>query len=143
MEYNGRMKQRDGQAMLTAVLSISGAILGATAIAGFLMIYQLRASTDSENSAKAVFAADAGVQWTLFNYYCSAEGRCPNVIPGYADYPTSLFSNGASMQVTCSDANGNSSDCSDASTTISAVSLGASSNSRRAFALMFTTSTNP
>jgi hypothetical protein len=139
------MKQRNwrsGQAMLTAVLSISGVILGATTIAGFLMLYQLRAATDSENSAKAIFAADSGVEWTLFDYYCGQANppRC-SLGPG-ADYPTSSFSNGVSFQVTCSDANGNSSVCSNTSTTVSAISLGLSSESRRAFALMFSTSTN-
>ena len=133
---------RSGQAMLTAVLSISGAILGATAVAGFLMLYQLRASTDSENSAKAIFAADSGVEWTLFDYYCGSEGRCPDVVPGAGDYPSSTFSNGATVAVMCSDANGTSSVCSDATDTVSAITIGSSLNSRRAFALMFTTSTN-
>ncbi len=130
--------------MLTAVLSISGAILGATAVAGFLMLYQLRASTDSENSAKAIFAADSGVEWTLFDFYCAQEGRCPNVEAGISDYPTSTFSNGATVVVTCYDGNGDPSICSDASTTVSATTLGSSLNSRRAFALMLTngTSTN-
>lgn len=137
------MKKRDwrsGQAMLTAVLSISGAILGATTVAGFLMLYQLRASTDSENSAKAIFAADSGVEWTLFNYYCAGDGRCT---AGQGDYPSSSFSNGASVMVTCYDINDATSTCNDTSSTISATSLGTSLNSRRAFALMFTTSTNP
>jgi hypothetical protein len=128
--------------MLTAVLSISGAILGATAVAGFLMLYQLRASTDSENSAKAIFAADSGVEWTLFDFYCTQEARCPNVEEGIGDYPTSTFSNGATVAVTCYDANGDPSICSDASTTISATTLGSSLNSRRAFALMLTNSTS-
>ena len=141
-----RMKRRDrrsGQAMLTAVLSISGAILGATTVAGFLMLYQLRASTDSENSAKAIFAADSGVEWTLFDYYCGTDGRCPNNTYPSSDYPTSSFSNSVSFQVTCLDINGNSSACNDTSTTVTATALGLSSNSRRAFALMFGTSTNP
>lgn len=139
-----QQRRRSGQAMLTAVLSISGAILGATTVAGFLMLYQLRASNDSQNSAKAIFAADSGVEWTLFDYYCGNDGRCPSNVYPAADYSSStlLFSNGASFQVTCSDANGNISACNNASTTVSAISLGLSSESRRAFALMFSTSTN-
>lgn len=135
------MQQQNGQAMLTAVMSISGAILGATAVAGFLMLYQLRASTDSENSAKAIFAADSGVEWTLFNYYCSqaVPPRCSG-----GGYPTSPLANGATFQVTCYDAGGNAlASCNDTTTTASAVSLGLSANSRRAFALTFSTSTNP
>jgi hypothetical protein len=137
-----KKNKRSGQAMLTAVLTISGAILGATTVAGFLMVYQLRASTDSENSAKAVFAADSGVEWSLFDYYCGVgtiSQRCP-VLTG--EQPSSSFSNGAKAVVTCSDANDNQTLCSDASDTVSAVSLGSSLNSRRAFAVMLTDSTS-
>ena len=134
---------RSGQATLTAVLSISGAVLGATTVAGFLMLYQLRAATDSENSAKAIFAADSGVEWALFNHYCAQEGRCS--LASGESYATSTFSNGVSAVVTCSDATGATSTCGDATDTVSAISLGLSVNSRRAFELMLTsgTSTNP
>lgn len=142
MEDMKKNRRRSGQAMLAAVLSISGAILGATTVAGFLTLYQLRAANDSENSAKAIFAADSGVEWTLFDYYCGGDGRCS----GYpaADYATSSFANGVSFQVTCYDADDNAlSGCNNQSTTASAISLGLSENSRRAFALTFSTSTNP
>ncbi len=60
-----------GQAMLLTILTLGGAILGATTIAGLLMIYQLRQTTDSENSARAIFAADAGVECSLYDYFQS------------------------------------------------------------------------
>jgi hypothetical protein len=137
---------RSGQAMLIAVLSMGGAILGATTVAGFLMLYQIRATTDSENSAKALFAADAGVEWTLFDYYCNSTNppaQCPAT--GGMDVPSTTFSNGASFVAECSDINGNPTACSDASDTVSAITIGTSMNSRRAFALGLSTatSTNP
>jgi len=63
------MKTRKGQAMILAVLSLGGAMLGATTIAGLLMLYQLREVSDSANSAKAILAADAGVEWSEYSYF--------------------------------------------------------------------------
>ena len=144
--------RRSGQAMLIAVLSLGGAILGATAVAGLLTLYQLRAANDSQNSAKAIFAADSGVEWTLFDYYCANEGRCSGGAPdgGQVTIPASSLpsfvgGNGASLSVACTDLNGDPSVCSDASTTVSGVAVGASSNSKRAFAvtLVGATTTDP
>jgi hypothetical protein len=138
--------------MLIAVLSLGGAILGATAVAGLLTLYQLRAANDSQNSAKAIFAADSGVEWTLFDYYCTNEGRCPGGVSdgGQVTIPVSSLpsftgGSGATISVACTDINGDPSVCSDASTTISAVTIGSSSNSKRAFAvtLVGATSTDP
>ncbi len=42
-------------------------MLGATAIAGFLITIQLQQAGDVINSAKAVFAADAGVNCALYH----------------------------------------------------------------------------
>jgi hypothetical protein len=131
--------KRSGQAMLIAVLSLGGAILGATAIAGFLTLYQIRTTTDSANSAKAIFAADSGVEWAQFNYYCSTDmpSRCPGVTPGVNDYPTSSFSNGVVVSVDCYDtyaASGSSTVCSDPAT-LAAISTGISMDSERAFFL--------
>jgi len=141
--------RRSGQAMLIAVLSLGGAILGATTVAGLLTLYQLRAANDSQNSAKAIFAADSGVEWTLFDYYCGRAGRCVAGAPddGQIKPPASSlpsFVNGATISIACVDANGASSPCSDASTT-EAVTVGASGNVKRAFAvqLVGATSTDP
>ena len=135
--------RRSGQAMLIAVLSLGGAILGATAIAGFLTLYQIRTTTDSANSAKAIFAADSGTQWVLYNYYCTTDtppagGRCPIIIPGvWNEYPASPFSNTASVVVNCYNtfaASGPTSTCSDP-TIVAAISTGRSLGSARAFFL--------
>lgn len=55
--------------MLLSVLVISGTILGATTIAGLLMLYQLRQATNISFSQQALFAADAGIEWELFKLF--------------------------------------------------------------------------
>jgi len=139
--------------MLVAVLSLGGAILGATTVAGLLTLYQIRATTDTENSAKAIFAADAGAEWVRFDHYCStdvdpssANGYRCEIIPGESDYdlPTSTFSgNGVTMQINCysnTSASGATVSCSDTSM-IAAITSGISFGSERAFYTSFSTST--
>lgn len=92
----GFVLKTKGQVMLLTVLSIGGTILGASTIAGLLMVYQIRSATDFTNSAKAIFAADTGIEWAQYNYFnptSSAELSLP------------LFSNGSSVLVTCYDVN--------------------------------------
>lgn len=116
---------RSGQAMLIAVLSLGGAILGATAIAGFLTLYQIRTTADTENSAKAIFAADAGVEWAQYDYFTGTNT------------PQPTFTNGASVTINCyNGASGLSATtpCNDPSTQ-SAISTGVSLSSERAFFL--------
>jgi hypothetical protein len=62
---------RKGQVMLLSVLIISGAILGTTAIAGLLMLFQVRQATNITLSMQALFAADTGVEWELFKLFKS------------------------------------------------------------------------
>lgn len=75
--------------MILAVLALGGAILGATTIAGLLMTYQIRQTTDAANSAKAIFAADMGLECGLYNRF--KGGSCPLV---------GILSNGATYEVT-------------------------------------------
>src|SRR3989338_10873566 len=79
-------KNMRGQIMLLTVLALSGTILGATTIAGLLMVYQIRQSNDIVNSTKAIFAADAGLEWRLYKFFkfdsqackdCPDGGACP------------------------------------------------------------------
>jgi len=60
-----------GQVMILAAMSLSGVILAATTIAGVLMTYQIRHAANLESSAKAVFAADAGVECALYDIFKS------------------------------------------------------------------------
>lgn len=126
--------------MLIAVLSLGGAILGATTVAGLLMLYQIRATTDTTNSAKVIFAADAGTEWALFDHYCGsatpercdnlqvASGAADNALPSFAD-PTTI------IQVNCYGnyaTTGATTTCSNASTVV-AISSGIANGSERAF----------
>jgi hypothetical protein len=126
---------RSGQAMLIAVLALGGAILGATSIAGLLTLYQIRSTTDSENSAKAIFAADTGVNWALDDYFQSSTA---------GTMPATLQFSGATINVTCYDVNESSTPCdgSGATPPLTAISEGASLGSRRAFLLQFAGATS-
>ncbi len=55
--------------MLLTVLIVSGTILGATTIAGMLMLYQLRQATNFGQSLQALFAADSGLEWKLYQLF--------------------------------------------------------------------------
>lgn len=52
--------------MLLSAVLIGGSILAATSIAGYLMLLQIRQSTDIANSGKAITAASSGVDWALY-----------------------------------------------------------------------------
>ena len=129
-------ESRSGQAMLIAVLSLGGAILGATTVAGLLTLYQLRAANDSENSSKAIFAADSGAEWVLFDYYCglTTPARCSGEVPLPGDVPGTLSASKATVSGSCSDVDGNPTLCSDVNTT-DAITIGKASKSSRAFAV--------
>ncbi len=114
--------------MIIATLSLGGAILAATAIAGFLMLYTIRSASDSMNSAKAIFAADAGVNWALYSYFNPPAGNLP------------IFNNGATGPVFCNDATGATVAC-DQATAVSAISKGVAVGSNRAFFLNITGAT--
>ncbi len=120
---------RTGQAMLIAVLALGGAVLGATTIAGFLMAYQIRQTTDFTNSAKAIFAADAGTEWALYNYFVNSST------------PMFALSNGATTTVTCVDDAGGNVACGD-STAAQAISRGFAADAARAFLATFGNATN-
>lgn len=141
---------RSGQAMLIAVLSLGGAILGATTVAGLLTLYQIRATTDSANSAKAIFAADAGIEWAQFDHYCTTDflpdgsTRCPSVNAGASDYPSPTFQgSGAVITASCYkdySAQGTATTtCSDPGI-LSVISGGVANVSERAFYISFSSS---
>lgn len=76
--------------MLITVLFLSGSILGATTIAGLLTLYQLRQSANASDSAKALFAADSGLEWELYKHYRDES------------YPEPVMENGAVFRTTVS-----------------------------------------
>ena len=74
------MHNAKGQVMLLTVLIVSGTILGATTIAGLLMVYQIRQATNFGESLQALFAADTGLEWQLYRKFQKM------------DYPEPIFS---------------------------------------------------
>ena len=61
--------------MILTVLIVSGTILGATTIAGILMLNQIRQATNVEHSLQAIFAADAGLEWELYNNFVGSYDK--------------------------------------------------------------------
>ncbi len=122
------LKPRKGQAMLLAVLAMGGIILGATAIGGFLMIHQIRQTTTAEHSAEAIFAADAGLERGLYQYFkvfgCDSAPTSSICISGSTPLSDSL-SNGSSYAGTLTVGNKQ------------ILSRGTAVNARRALLLLF------
>lgn len=118
---------RSGQAMILAVLALGGTILGATTIAGLLMTYQIRQATDFQNSAKSIFAADAGIEWSLYSYF------------QLASIPQPTFGNQASVVATCYDSStpANVVGCNDIVNAAYVISKGTAGDTKRAFLLQF------
>lgn len=92
--YKLHATRRSGQVMIITILVLGGAILSATTIAGLLMLYQIRQTTDIANSGKAIYAADAGIEWSLYNWFCTISGK------GVCDVSKPSFSNRANFEVT-------------------------------------------
>lgn len=63
-------------------------MLGVTTIAGFITLQKIRTATDIVDSTKAIYAADAGIEWWLYKTYAS-QGDV--ILPN--------FTNGASVSV--------------------------------------------
>jgi hypothetical protein len=118
---------RSGQAMLLAVLTLGATMLAVTTIAGLLMVYQIRQVTAFGSSAQAVFAADAGAEWSLYNYF-QQSGQSETVLPA--------FINSATVSAACYDASGNPTSCT-ATTSVYAISKGSAGNTKRAFLATF------
>jgi hypothetical protein len=120
-----RFDRRRGQALLLAVLMLGATMLGATTIAGLLMAYQIRQVTNFSDSAKSVFAADAGTEWALDTHFHTSSS------------PSDIgFSNGATDTVMCYNASGTSMSCSSPSSSY-AISIGLSGGTERAFLANF------
>ena len=63
-----------GQAMLIFVLVLGATVLSVTAIAGYVTLQKLRASTDTVDSTKAIYASDSGVEWCFYNKFSITYG---------------------------------------------------------------------
>ena len=96
------LRQSSGQAMLIAVVIMGSILLSITTIAGYLSTQRLKTSSDVAASTRAIYAADAGIEWNLYKNLIS---------PQLASAPS--FSNNSS--VSCSQA-GNVITCTGTST---------------------------
>jgi len=84
------LKNKKGQVMLITVMTLSGTILGATTIAGLLMLYQIRQSTDIINSSKAIYAADAGIEYELYRFFKDDTYETEGILDNGATFETSV-----------------------------------------------------
>ncbi len=89
-----------GQVMLLTILIFGGAMLSATIIASFLTTRSIRQSTLAAESAKAVFAADAGIDFLW--YWCRELDSCVDPSgtfntcdPGFGNLFYGPFANGS------------------------------------------------
>lgn len=69
-------KYNNGQVMLLSVILITTAVLGMATLVGSLMIYEIRYSYDVVGSAKALYAADAGVECVAYKEYVNSAQPC-------------------------------------------------------------------
>ena len=119
-----------GQVMLLAVGLIGASILTATTIAGYLMLQRIKMASNFIDSAKAVFAADAGIECELYKYNFSDPTDPQNI-----DCEALSFEDGKTSIRT--------SIVTDASSTPQYVkSIGTSNKSKRAFMMNFVGATS-
>ncbi|HOF50188.1 MAG TPA: hypothetical protein PLH22_00645 [Candidatus Colwellbacteria bacterium] len=72
---NIRKKTSRGQTMLFMVFTMSIVILGATALANLLVVYELRQASSISQSTQALFSADAGIERILMRRFgCCWQG---------------------------------------------------------------------
>lgn len=81
--------------MILTVLIISGTILGATTIAGILMVNQIRQATNAQHSLQALFAADTGLEWELYNNFVGSYEK-PQM--NKADFVTKVIGSDNSIE---------------------------------------------
>lgn len=83
--------------VVISTVLIGGAMLASTAIAGFVLFYQIRQLNDAVQSSTAIYAADAGIEDVLYCYYfgITAAGQRPEVDCARAGGTRYLDKNGA------------------------------------------------
>jgi len=87
-------QRNSGQVMLMSVIMLGGILLTSGVIGGLLVVQQIRQSTDTVNSAKAIFAADAGLEWMTYCLVITIPD-CGEYLDTFGNTPIT-FSNGAS-----------------------------------------------
>ncbi|MCR4275421.1 MAG: hypothetical protein NUV83_01565 [Candidatus Wolfebacteria bacterium] len=122
-------KNQKGQVILLTLLFIGSSILIFSTIAGYMMIQRIRASSDTMDSTKAIFAADSGVECMLFKYASTTENRsnlnCNTASSGFLSFDDNFVS--AYTEIASSSVGSSS----------YIKSVGTSNRSKRAFYLSF------
>ena len=87
-----------GQVMLLSIMILGGVMLSASVIASVLLWYQVRQVNDAVSSAKAIFAADTGIEFISWCFFkgCNDVMSDPENPPAHScpDSPLSLISSG-------------------------------------------------
>lgn len=79
------LNNHSGQAMLLTVFIVGAGILSMTAISGYLLTQRIRASSNLTDSARAIYAADAGLECERYNLKPDPNVTCtdlPFTTPG-------------------------------------------------------------
>lgn len=88
------IKSQEAQAMLIVVMILGATMLGVATIAGYVSLQKIKTVAEIMDSTKAIYAADAGVEWCFYNKF-SSNGTSTFVCDtgGFGQN----FSNGASF----------------------------------------------
>jgi len=86
MLHNSKFNNEKGQIMLFTVLVMSAVFLSVTVISGMLMLNQLGQVERIQESAQAIYAADAGIERGLFLAFRCGSKTTNNPFPGQIPY---------------------------------------------------------
>jgi len=109
-----RRKIPKGQTMLFMVFTMSIVILGATALANLLVVYELRQASSISQSTQALFSADAGIERILmgrFGCCASEDGDLCSCFPEANNRDGSLDGQSFQVYIKCSDIRHPPEDC--------------------------------
>ncbi len=84
-------KREKGIALLLTIIILSATMLTATLVAAIVII-QLKLSSDINNSTIAIYAADSGIEWQLYQIRNGASVPAPNMSNG-ATISTTVIGN--------------------------------------------------
>ncbi|MEK7555253.1 MAG: hypothetical protein AAB516_00300 [Patescibacteria group bacterium] len=136
MWKSNKFKKQSGQVMLLTIVVLSGTLMTVSGVVGFLMLHKIRQSTDIVNSAKAIFAADSGIEWELYRCFkCKSVEICDfSCASPYDNPPPMTNSSNFTAIITDIDTDGKPDFIK---------SIGKAGNTARAFLMMLQGATGP
>ena len=93
MSSNFHQKKESGQVLLLTVIVLSAAMVTASIVGGNLIASQLRESKGVSDSARALYAADAGLEYELYRTFIAGGETYPAIgqpLSNGADFQTSV-----------------------------------------------------